>query len=87
VNNPFNVEKNDEHVLDFAFHLFRLVLSVQNRACHLSTFVLLMFSFPERLSNHYQGLHRTFPRLAQHLMHSRCRTHREIVSGHIHDSK
>jgi hypothetical protein len=42
--------------------------------------------FPEHLSiaRVFVAL---FPRFAQHLMHTRCRIHRKIESGQIHDSK
>jgi hypothetical protein len=43
--------------------------------------------FPERLSNHLKGLRPIFPRFPQNLMHTRCRIHRQIPSGLLHDSK
>jgi hypothetical protein len=56
VNNPFDVKENDPHVLDFALHLSRLFLvSVSlDFTCMAHAF------FPERLSNHCQGLRCTF---------------------------
>jgi hypothetical protein len=43
--------------------------------------------FIECLSNHCQGLCRTFAEFAQNLMHTRCRIHCEIAPDQIHDSK
>jgi hypothetical protein len=40
--------------------------------------------FPERLSNHCQGLRRSF---SQNLLLILCRIHRDIASGQIQDSK
>jgi hypothetical protein len=42
---------------------------------------------PERLSNHSQGLHCTFPGFAQNLILFLCWIHHEITSGQIHDSR
>jgi hypothetical protein len=44
VTNPFDVKENDEHALDFAFHLSRLFWCGLNRACHSDTHVWFMLS-------------------------------------------
>jgi hypothetical protein len=83
VNNPIDVKENGEHALDFALPSSRpfsasLSLDFPCKARAL---------FPERLSNHCQGLRSTFPSFAQNLMHTRCRIHCQIASCQIHDSE
>jgi hypothetical protein len=78
VNNP-DVKENDEHALDFALHLSRLF--------GLGEFPRTAPAFFSGLSNHCQGLRRTFPRFAKSLTLFLCQFHREIALGQMHDSK
>jgi hypothetical protein len=64
-NNPLDVKENDDHALDFTFHLYHLFslcefgLSVYG-SCFLPPFPCMVHAFlPEHLSNHCQGLRRT----------------------------
>jgi hypothetical protein len=84
VNNPLDVNENDEHALDFAFHMSRLSQSQSvwtSHLCMTNTF------FSESLSNHGQGFCRTFSGAAQHLTHTCCQIHFEITLSQIHISK
>jgi hypothetical protein len=78
VNNPLDVKERDENAFDFALHL----------PCLFSVSVSSDFPFaahaffPERLSNYCRLSVAIFPRCSQNLMHTCCRIHREIASGH-----
>jgi hypothetical protein len=61
VNNPLDVKENDEHALEFVFHLYQLysISASLDFPCMAQAFFL------ERLSNHCQGVRHTFPRFAK----------------------
>jgi hypothetical protein len=59
--------KNDEHALDFALHLYRLLRSALSRACHSCTSVRLMLSFPSLVFIPRVSV-AIFPRFAQKTM-------------------
>jgi hypothetical protein len=54
VNIPLDIKENDEHALDFALQMSRLFFFRSTLNQELHSF------FPERLSNQYQCLRRTF---------------------------
>jgi hypothetical protein len=58
---PLMSKKNDEHALDFALHLSRHFWSrwICDLSCSAHAF------FPERLSNHCQGLRHTFSEICK----------------------
>jgi hypothetical protein len=69
MNSCLDVKENDEHALDFAFHMsYRVRLSAYGscfgprNACLINARVAVLF----------------FPRFAQHLPLFLCRIHREI---------
>jgi hypothetical protein len=86
LNNPLDIKENYEHALDFALRLSPFSIcrepsmpfkhpctahAVSPNACLIIVRVSVAL----------------FPRLARNLMHTRCRIHREITSGQIHDCK
>jgi hypothetical protein len=83
VTDPLDVKENDEHALDFAFHLSHIfrsrrvwTFSVQHMLSSLNACLIIA-----RVSV------ALFPRFSQNLMLFLCRIHRKIASGQIHDSK
>jgi hypothetical protein len=78
----FMAKKSDEHALHFALHLSRFF-----RSRWVWTFRVRFMFFPNALViiarvsvEHFRDFHRI-------LMHTRCRIHREIALGQIHDCK
>jgi hypothetical protein len=78
VNNPLDVKENDEHALDFAFHLSHLLRSalksIQFKRPCTAHACLIIAKFLVAL----------FPIFAQNLMHT---VPLLDASGQIHDSK
>jgi hypothetical protein len=87
VNNLFAVEENLEHALEFVLHLSLLFQSALSRAWHSVTRVRIMISSSNDCLI-IAGVSVAFvPRFVQNVMHTRCRIHREMSSGQIHNSK
>jgi hypothetical protein len=82
VNNSLEIKGNDEHALDFAFHLSRLF----RPRCVWTSGVLLVLSSPKACLIIVRASVALFQRFVQNLMFL-CRIYREIASGQIHDSK
>jgi hypothetical protein len=81
-DDPLGDKENDENTLDFAFHLSRLF----SASVSLDCLCMAHAFFPERLSNHCQGLRRTFSEICTKFDAVLCRIHREIALGQIYDS-
>jgi hypothetical protein len=79
----FDVKEYDEHAPDFALHLSRLLRS--RWVWTLRVRLMLSSSNACVIIARVSVTH--FPRVAQNLMHIRCRIPCEIPSGQIRDSK
>jgi hypothetical protein len=82
VNNPLDVEENDEYALDFSLHF----PVCPEPACHSNTHVRLMFSSPNACLIIARPFVALFPEICTKF-DTRCRIHREIASGQIQDRK